>query len=100
MNILTSSLAFYSYNRNYKWYEARNLLIEAIYLPGSLNVVADAESCALPQEGDWRLSAVVFALISDQRPVNIDMFAAACNTQLPRFFSRNPQPGAEAVDAF
>jgi len=28
------------------------------------------------------------------------MFAAAWNAQLPRFYSRNSQPGAEAVDAF
>ena len=44
-----------------EWCEARNLLIEATYLPGSLNVVADAESRALPQAGDWRISPTVFA---------------------------------------
>ena len=73
-----------------KWCEVSNLLIEAIYLPGSLNVVADAESRALTQAEDWRLSADVFTSILDQWPVDIDMFAAAWNTQLPRFFSKNP----------
>ena len=44
-----------------EWCEARNLLIEAIHLQGSLNVAADAEYRALPQAGDWRLSLTVFA---------------------------------------
>ena len=73
-----------------EWCETRNLMIEAIYLPGSLNVVVDAESRALPLAGDWRLSPIVFALITGQWPVDIDMFAAAWNSQLPRFFPRNP----------
>ena len=83
-----------------EWCEEGNLLVEAVYLPGSFDVVADMESRALPAAGDWRLCADIVVFIAEAWPIEIDMFAAAWNTQLRRFVSRNPQPGAEAVDAF
>ena len=83
-----------------EWCEVRNFTIQAVHLPGILNVVADAESRALPRVGDWQLCPDVFKFISEIWPVEIDLFAAAWNTQLPRFAAWDAQPGAEAKDAF
>ena len=75
-------------------------MVEAVYLPGSLNALVNRESRALPAEGYWRLGADIFASIAEAWPIEIDMFAAAWNTQLRQFVSRNLQPVAETVDAF
>ena len=39
-----------------EWCERRKIAVNAVYLQGKLNVVADEESRAGPDAGDWRLS--------------------------------------------
>ena len=80
--------------------ESRDISIQAVYLPGILNVEEDAESRALPRVGDWHLCPDIFALVAGNLTVEIDLFAAAWNDQLTRFASWDPQPGAEVVEAF
>ena len=80
--------------------EERNILVEAVYLAGELNTIADKESRASTDSSDWRLEPSIFNRISCLRLVDIDLFASAWNTQLPYFCSWRPQPGASAVNAF
>ena len=82
------------------WCERENIRLEAVYLPGQLNVVADEESRASSDSSDWRLDRNLFLKIAAIWNVSIDLFASAWNTQLPDFVSWRPQPGASSVDAF
>ncbi len=82
------------------WCEPRGISVQAVYLPGSLNVIADKESRSAPDASDWMLRSDLFSRISDLWPVDIDLFASSWNAQLPKFVSWKPQPGAYALDAF
>ena len=42
------------------WDQGRNIAIEAVHLQGKLNVIADEESRAIPDAGDWSLKLSVF----------------------------------------
>lgn len=83
-----------------KWCEDRSISIEALFLPGKLNVDADRESRAIDDSSDWKLSSLVFTRICSIWSCRIDLFAKAWNAQLPLFVSWNPQPEALAIDAF
>lgn len=82
------------------WCDSRNNTIEALYLPGKSNVIADRESRTLCDSSDWKLSARLFNKIMEIWPVGIDLFSNSWNAQLPVFVSWMPQPGAFATDAF
>ncbi len=82
------------------WCEARNNSLEAVYLPGKDNTVADRESRSESDSSDWKLSPNIFAKILACWPMDIDLFASAWNTQLPVFATWKPQPGCYALDAF
>ncbi len=82
------------------WCESREITVEAIYLPGKLNVIADRESRAANDSSDWRLSPGLFSKIQRLWHSEIDLFANKWNAQLPVFVSWKPQPGATALDAF
>ena len=44
-----------------KWSERRNIMLDAKYLPGALNIVADMESRRSFQDcGDWHLNRMIF----------------------------------------
>jgi hypothetical protein len=43
-----------------EWCKIRAISIEAVYLQGKLNIIADEESRAGPDAGDWRLNPSVF----------------------------------------
>ncbi len=81
------------------WCEVRGISLEAAYLPGSLNILADMESRRSHDSSDWQLAPTAFAAISKTWSTNIDLFAASWNTQLPAFASWFPQPGASRIDA-
>ncbi|KAI9565203.1 reverse transcriptase [Daphnia sinensis] len=83
-----------------EWCETRNIQIQAVYIPGKLNVVADHESRVSNDSSDWMLSRSVFKKIRDTWPIRTDFFANAWNAQTTDFVSWKPQPGALAVDAF
>ena len=80
--------------------ESRSLTIEAVFLAGKLNVIADRESRASEDASDWMLDPRVFYRIDRIWLVNTDLFSAAWKKQLPSFVSWRRQPGALAVNAF
>ncbi len=85
----------------WEWCIERNIWITACHLAGVLNVVADRKSRHFNDETEWMLSKRAFGQICDQFGTpNIDIFASRLNTQLPRFVSWQPDPDAEAIEAF
>jgi hypothetical protein len=80
--------------------EERKIFLTAIFVPGTANVLADAESRRSLSAGDWRLSPTAFMSICLQWPVQVDLFASEWNHQLPQFVSWFPQPKCWKVDAF
>jgi hypothetical protein len=69
-----------------KWSERRNILLDAKYLPGTLNIVADMESRRSFQDsGDWHLNRTIFQKIWERWHPKIDLFALPWNAQLPEF---------------
>lgn len=75
--------------------------VSAAHIAGKENVLADELSRVRVDYSDFKLHPALFERLCRQffRPTH-DLFATAANTQLPLFFSRLPQPGAAAVDAF
>ena len=82
------------------WCEERNLFLFAIFVPGVLNTLADAESRRPVSSGDWKLSPLAFASIAETWSVQVDLFASDWNKQLSKFAIWFPHPGAWKVDAF
>ena len=82
------------------WCEQRFITINAEYLPGTQNVVADRLSRASQDSSDWKLSPSVFSLLRARWSLRVDLFASAWNRQLDQFVSWGRQPDALAVDAF
>jgi hypothetical protein len=82
------------------WCEKRKPSIEAIHLPGVLNVLADQQSRMRNESSDWKLQESTFQRIRALWEPEIDLFASTWNRQLERFVSWKPQPEAMAVDAF
>jgi hypothetical protein len=79
-----------------------NCSIEARHIPGVENTHADALSRRTDRSAeDWRLNPSVFMML-DRRwgPHDVDRFASARNSQLPRFNSHHWDVGTEAVNAF
>ena len=82
------------------WCEARSISIQASFIPGKNNIEADFLSRLNQDPSDWMLDKLIFAHILDLFGVEIDLFAATWNRQLPKFVSWKPQPEAFAVNAF
>ena len=83
------------------WCLERNIHITAQYLPGSQNVIADAESRVATNRIDWRLNPAIFAKIDHLfGPLEVDLFATRLSTQCQRYFNWRPDPYAEATDGF
>jgi hypothetical protein len=78
----------------------RNISIEAVHLPGVMNVEADRNSRSECDSSDWLLDRSVFRNLSCVWPSDIELFSSHWNAQLPSFVSWRPQPGASAVNAF
>jgi hypothetical protein len=85
----------------WNWCLQRKISVQAQYLPGTLNRVADQLSRKGAERQDWMLNPEIFYQL-DQiwGPHQIDLFASRLNHQLPTFFSWHPEPGAAAIDAF
>ncbi|KZS06436.1 Uncharacterized protein APZ42_030117 [Daphnia magna] len=81
------------------WCEARGILLQATYLPGSLNSISDTESRRSHDASDCQLAKTAFRAISMNWAISIDLFAASWNAQTPEFVSWFPQPGASLNDA-
>ena len=74
--------------------------MQAVYLPGKLNIVADRESRSSLDSSDWKLDPDIFRRIASLWPVKIDFFSNEWNAQLPEYVAWKPQPGAWGLDAF
>lgn len=76
------------------------LHVEATWLP----TLANAEADRLSRDSDrtdWRLCPAVFAaLTAHWGACTVDRFATIDNTQLPRYNSKECDPGCEAVDVW
>jgi len=83
------------------WCQEKNIWITASYLPGALNVKADAQSRMFHDKGDWELCQEAFNQICSfwGQPV-VDLFASRLNHKVPAYFSWKPDPFCQAVDAF
>jgi hypothetical protein len=81
------------------WFET-HLTIHAGYLPGHLNVITDKESRTRPDSSYWALDQAVFSTLNNHWECQVDLFSAAWNCKLPKFYAWTPQPGAIGVDAF
>ncbi len=78
----------------------RNIRLTADHIPGVLNTLADKWSRKIAGPSECRLTDKFFALLQRRRgPFSIDLFASRTNARLPRYYSRYPDPGAEATDA-
>lgn len=85
----------------WKWCHQHRVRLHIEWLPGVDNVIADQESRRAYDSADWKLHPQLFQEINHRfGPLDIDMFATRVNKQLPRFWSRDPDIGAEASDAF
>ena len=72
-------------------------LPDAAHIPGVVNVITDAESRKAMEPSDWMLDKNVFrALQRLWGPLEVNLFAARPNAQLPWYYSFKPDPGAKA----
>jgi len=71
------------------------------HIAGIDNIKADQQSRKFMDRTAWKLNPTIFNKINQQRgPFSIDLFASRETTQLPRYYSRVPDPEAIATDAF
>ena len=81
---------------------ARNIMVHAIHLPGSMNSEADALSRMSSDDHSYCLSQTVFESIlsSLDFPLTVDCFASCLNYKLPLFYSWQFDPLSSKVNAF
>ena len=80
----------------------RNIVVKAVYLPGSLNTEADALSRMSTTDHSYTLSQSVFDSISDvlHFHLSVDCFASRLTYKLPVFYSWQFDPLSTMVNAF
>ncbi|WAQ94141.1 hypothetical protein MAR_006612 [Mya arenaria] len=82
------------------WSKDRAIWLSATHVPGIANE-ADFSSRHFNENVEWKLAESVFSeAVNCFGLPEIDMFASRLNRQLDRFVSWEPDPDAEAVDAF
>ena len=83
------------------WCLERNIWLSAAYLPSEENVVADKMSRISHHNSEWSLNGEIFNRITSifGKP-EIDLFASRLNYKCDRYVAWQPDPFAEAVDAF
>lgn len=82
-----------------RWAEAHLSSIRADHISGTVNVQADALSRSLLDYGEWSVSPLFQDIVSRFGNPVLDLSAIAQNHQLPRYFSRFPDPQDEATNA-
>ena len=71
------------------------------HIAGVENIKADQQSRKFADRSAWKLNPTIFHQLNNHLgPFSIDLFANRETTQLPRFYSRLPDPEAEAQDSF
>ena len=85
-----------------RWTESFDVHLDARYLPGQSNVLADILSRRGQVIGtEWSLHPVVArALLRHWGAPSLDLFATSLNAKLPRYCSLVPDPQAAFEDAF
>ena len=82
------------------WCLERNIMLEAVHLPGVENVEADSES-RKSRGIEWMLDKEIFSELEKiLGPFELDLFASRISHQLDRYVSWLPDPGAWGIDAF
>ena len=95
--LLCNSLARDIWN----WCGDNNLWISAEHLPGTQNTIADKESRIFNDGTEWMLRPHLFErIVAHFGQHTLDLFASRLNTQLEKYVSWKPDPGALFVDAF
>ena len=83
------------------WCMQNEVWLSASHLPGVLNVETDQQSRQFNERTEWHLREDVFQQITKLWGTpEIDLFASRLNSQLPKYASWKPDPGATHVDAF
>jgi len=88
--------------RIHEWLHARRTTLVVSWIPSEKNVGPDRLS-RLRCRHEWRLHPALFVWVSHvlaPRPLQIDRFASASATQLPRYNAWFLDPHCEAQDAF
>ena len=82
--------------------QSRGLRLQATFIKGELNTVADHLSRNIPQEySKWALAADCMRAINQRFGLRtLDLFASKSNAQAEHFVSLHPEQGAMATDAF
>ena len=77
----------------------KRIYLEPVRIPGSLNVLADSLSRAVPLPGEWRIDPHDWERVSLWKgPFQIDLMATPYNNVLPAFVSPINHPKALGVD--
>lgn len=85
----------------WQWCESRKIWVFASYISSKQNVEADAASRVTNIDTEWELAPEAFEILNKKWGIfTIDLFATRLNRKCRHFYSRYPQPDAEAVDAF
>ena len=83
------------------WCMQNKVWLSASHLPVALNVEADQQSRQFNERTEWHLRKDVFHQISKiWGTPDIDVFSSRINSQLPKYASWKPDPGATHVDTF
>ena len=85
----------------WQWCLSKNNWLSAAYLTSKENVVADKMSRLVHSNAEWSLKDEIYQSITNyyDTPV-IDLFASRLNHKCKRYVAWQPDPYAEAVDAF
>ena len=86
--------------RIWTWAIDKNIWLTITHIEGRLNTEPDKLSREFTDNTEWMLNPTLFKLIQEQYMCEIDLFASRLNKQLNRYMSWQPDPQAEAVDAF
>ena len=82
------------------WALDNHVWIEAWFIPGKENVLADTESRRIRQI-EWKLNIKIFNKLQEIRgPFLVDLFASRISHQLPTYISWLPDPEAWKTNAF
>ena len=83
------------------WCMQNKVWLTASHLPGALNVEAGQQSRQFNERTEWHLREMSSKKFPNSGGTpDIDLFASRLNSQLPKYVSWKPDPGATHVDAF
>ena len=85
----------------HEWAKTIRVTMTAVHRPGVCNELADYLSRNRPDPTEWSLAQQTYnSIVSRWGKPQLDLFASPANHKAALWFSRLPQPGAAAVDAF